>query len=703
MVLLPGYGQARHAWVADNDVADLLDPERGASSYVCRARYPEALGGSMPSPGRNASLLTTSVAPILLAVACAAPQPVPHSAPAVSTEPTTRTISFTTTAGTYLGFDLSPDAQTIVVDLLGQLWRIPADGGDAVPLTNAVDDAAEDLNPNFSPDGRWIAFQGDRGGREGLWIMAAEGGEPRLLSGTEPASKLWRYYIPPSWSADGRTLAFSLLGRLHLHHVERDTTIQVEIHEPPDGLLMEPAWLPDGRLVARIRSTPWHNTGGPLWLIDPSTGTAEKVPTGGLDVFAPAPTPDGRRLAYFAEDDQDAIQLWIQPMENGDPEQITRQEDVLPLRGRWTADGAELVYSAGGGLWRVAAGGGEPREIPFTAHIEFEREEPNLPPVRFPEPGSEVSARGHMALALSPDGSRIALIALGRLWVWSIGEEPRPVTDVPSMAEWLSWSPRGDEVAWSAGLVGAEDIFATHLETGDTRQITNLAGRAERPAWSPDGQRIAFFYWPGMTSDDQAERGGRFAVIPAAGQMIRNPAELLLPETEHILRLPGFAAMGQVRPVWSPASDAIFAPGEEGPAEILRLEGDASPVEHEFGRTLFLNWASDGSLVFVQGNQIGTGTDIPMVPGAIHLELEELVASGLSPMEALLAATSHAAHVIGAEEEIGTIEVGKWADLILLDADPLEDIRNTRRIWKVVQGGRVVDREALLGLAGEQQ
>jgi imidazolonepropionase-like amidohydrolase len=67
-----------------------------------------------------------------------------------------------------------------------------------------------------------------------------------------------------------------------------------------------------------------------------------------------------------------------------------------------------------------------------------------------------------------------------------------------------------------------------------------------------------------------------------------------------------------------------------------------------------------------------------------------------------MAATSAAARVLGAEDEIGTIEVGKRADLVILEADSLENIRSTRRIWKVIQGGRVVDREALLVWARDQ-
>jgi imidazolonepropionase-like amidohydrolase len=78
------------------------------------------------------------------------------------------------------------------------------------------------------------------------------------------------------------------------------------------------------------------------------------------------------------------------------------------------------------------------------------------------------------------------------------------------------------------------------------------------------------------------------------------------------------------------------------------------------------------------------------------MELEELVAAGLSPLEAIHAGSGGAARILGADGDLGTIEVGKRADLILLDADPLADIRNTRRIWQVVQDGHLVDRAAIL-------
>jgi imidazolonepropionase-like amidohydrolase len=96
------------------------------------------------------------------------------------------------------------------------------------------------------------------------------------------------------------------------------------------------------------------------------------------------------------------------------------------------------------------------------------------------------------------------------------------------------------------------------------------------------------------------------------------------------------------------------------------------------------------------GIALGTGTDIWQIPIGVHMELEQMVASGLTPTQAIHAGTGGAARILGADKDLGTIEVGKWADLIILNADPLADIRNTRRIWQVVHNGQMVDRAAIL-------
>ena len=92
------------------------------------------------------------------------------------------------------------------------------------------------------------------------------------------------------------------------------------------------------------------------------------------------------------------------------------------------------------------------------------------------------------------------------------------------------------------------------------------------------------------------------------------------------------------------------------------------------------------------------GTDSPnpyILPGfALHDELKLLVSAGFSPMEALQAATLNPARYLGKEKDLGTIETGKFADLVLLDANPLDDISNTRKIRAVIVNGRYLSRES---------
>jgi imidazolonepropionase-like amidohydrolase len=98
------------------------------------------------------------------------------------------------------------------------------------------------------------------------------------------------------------------------------------------------------------------------------------------------------------------------------------------------------------------------------------------------------------------------------------------------------------------------------------------------------------------------------------------------------------------------------------------------------------------------GVKLLAGTDMPqpfVYPGfSLHEELELLVRSGLTPLEALRAATWNPAEFLGALDSLGTVTQGKVADLVLLDADPLIDIRNTRRISAVIANGRLFDRAA---------
>ncbi|MDX1480606.1 MAG: amidohydrolase family protein [Woeseiaceae bacterium] len=117
--------------------------------------------------------------------------------------------------------------------------------------------------------------------------------------------------------------------------------------------------------------------------------------------------------------------------------------------------------------------------------------------------------------------------------------------------------------------------------------------------------------------------------------------------------------------------------------------------------TTFAAWSLElTGRLHAAGVPIGAGTDTPIgwaLPGfSLHTELERLVEAGLSPLEAIESATIRPAEFFSLTSSMGRIAAGMTADLVLLDANPLEDIRNTRRVHRVVAAGRVLNPAELL-------
>ncbi len=112
------------------------------------------------------------------------------------------------------------------------------------------------------------------------------------------------------------------------------------------------------------------------------------------------------------------------------------------------------------------------------------------------------------------------------------------------------------------------------------------------------------------------------------------------------------------------------------------------PLELENVRLLH-----QAGIVLLAGTDVGVPLQVPGI--SLHVELERLVEAGLTPLEALQTATLNPPRVLGMADSLGTVEPGKLADLVLLDANPIEDIRNTQKIRAVVANGRLYRRADL--------
>jgi imidazolonepropionase-like amidohydrolase len=119
----------------------------------------------------------------------------------------------------------------------------------------------------------------------------------------------------------------------------------------------------------------------------------------------------------------------------------------------------------------------------------------------------------------------------------------------------------------------------------------------------------------------------------------------------------------------------------------------------------FARLARNLKKVMAAGTKIGVGTDTGNMGGvAAHYEMWDMVTAGMTPAQAITAATRNTAEILGEDRLVGTVTAGKSADFIVLDANPLEDIRNTRKIAKVFLRGHDIDRRTLgAKLAGARE
>lgn len=245
-----------------------------------------------------------SLLPLAAAVIVAAAQQSPDSAGRATAglplEPT-REIAFTTDRASWMSVDVSPDGETLVFDLLGDIYTMPIAGGVATPLLTGP---AFEAQPRFSPDGSEILFVSDRTGGQNLWILSVDGSDTtQVTRGND------NLYTSPEWVPGGEYVVasrtFSPLGgaaKPWLFH--RDGGAGAALVTEPENLkLIGATFGTDARYVYFAEGTgDWtYDAMFPeyqLTRLDRQTGERTALTSRYGSGFRPAISPDGSVLVY---------------------------------------------------------------------------------------------------------------------------------------------------------------------------------------------------------------------------------------------------------------------------------------------------------------------------------------------------------------------------------------------------------------------
>jgi Tol biopolymer transport system component len=490
-----------------------------------------------------------------------------------------RKVEFATDEGTWLSLDVSPDGKTVAFELLGDIYTLPIEGGQAKLIAGGM---AFDSQPKFSPDGKWIAFLSDREGSENIWIMHLDGSEVKQVS-KDPNNE----FASPSWSPDGNYIFVSKAGfgittyEVWMYHVRGGTGVQVTKAKPAPttprkerhnaiGVVASP----DGKYIYyAVRHGGFtYNAQFPLWQIarrDRKTGD-EDVLIEQLDSsFRPVLSPDGTQVLYVTRyETESGLRLrnlqsgedhWVKYPITRDDQESRFTRDLFPGYA-FLPDGKEIVYNQDGKIHRLNLAAGTDTVIPFTAKVSQDLG----PKLDFPQKVEQgpVKARLIQDPVESPDGKKLAFSALTHLYTLDLpGGKPQRLTSGNAREFQPAWSPDGKSVAYVTWSSEGGQLWKVSAAGGTPQQLSKSLAVYSNPAWSPDGTKIVALRGNAYDRENSEFDGGQTANadlvwIPADG----GDANLILP------------ARGAGGPHFTHESDRIYVYTPQGLIS-LRYDG----------------------------------------------------------------------------------------------------------------------------------
>jgi Tol biopolymer transport system component/DNA-binding winged helix-turn-helix (wHTH) protein len=379
--------------------------------------------------------------------------------------------------------------------------RVTSEPQRALPLTSLPGVVR---SPSLSPDGNYVVFTwtGGTQGDADIYVQQIGTGSPHRLTSDS------RNEHNPSWSPDGRTIAFlrrePAEGKSEVWRVAplggNERKVADVRKRLPEYRAISLSWCPDSTCVL-VTDSPGEGQADALFVIALDTGEKRQLtyPQGQEADGDPAISPDGRSLVFRRDTTPFSgsfyrLSLKADAVPDGEPLRLT--STLSAGKPAWMPDSRQIVFAARGALWRVdARRGGTPTRLPFVG-------QDGLTPI----------------VSRTTPHRLVYVRSLADVNVWRVDTSAAgaPATSPPAAAiastrgdNIPNLSPNGRQVAFLSNRAGESEIWVAAPDGSDANQLTSLGITPGFPRWSPDGKLIAFHGDPAARPD--------VLVVPAGG------------------------------------------------------------------------------------------------------------------------------------------------------------------------------------------
>ena len=384
------------------------------------------------------------------------------------------------------------NGKEIVFSYAGDLYKVPAAGGEAQRLTSHV---GYEMFPRFSPDGKTIAFTGQYDGNTEVYTMPATGGEPLRVTYTATNSRddlgdrMGPNNIVMTWTPDGQRIVYrnrisdGFSGKLFT--VDKEGGLSEAIPLPEGGFC---SYSPDGkqlaynRVMREFRTWKYYKGGmaDDIWVYNPNSKTVENITNNvAQDIF---PMWIGDEIFFLSDRDR-IMNIFVY---NTKTKQTAKVTDFTEYDVKFpSASGNTIVFENGGYIYKMDAATRKAEKVNITLASD------NI----YARTDLKDGANYVTAASLSPDGARMVVTSRGEVFNLPVEKGvTKNITRSPGAHDRdAQWSPDGTQIAYISDATGETELYLQNAAGGEPMQLTHKNDTYIRGfKWSPDSKKIVY-------------------------------------------------------------------------------------------------------------------------------------------------------------------------------------------------------------------